>query len=194
MVAVNGDASSAPSPILHYQQPACEIYAEVIFDSFIFTAIDDGLRIAATADGCMEADLFFQLSVDMKKRFFGSEDLDWPRSCGTHLFKNFQQHGGDPPSTGGSHIYYIPIDPGHTQFHIMANFQDNDENEYIFFDDIDELCISGIVVKYAYDQWPDVDVTYTIPCPDSNIPYPELYDARGSVIVRVRGVSGPAGP
>lgn len=194
VAAVNGDATSVPSPILHYEQPPCEIYAEVTFDSFTFTWIDDPRLEASALAGCDVAELFFTIEAEKLIRYFGNENFTFSKSCGTHIFKGFQQFGGYPPS-GSVNTFYIPIDPAHTQFWVSARFKDYDEGTFIWGGDEDELCYSRRNIQFPYDQWADVDVTYTDPCPFQVDFWPlDYFDARGSVTVRVRGVSGPAGP
>jgi hypothetical protein len=197
VAAVNGDATSVPSPVLHYEQPACEIYAEVTFETFTFTRIDDP-TLAASA-GCDEAELIFTIGAYNLHRGFGDKEgvNYFRRSCGIHQFKTFEQHFGDKP-TRGVNIFYVPIDPAHTQFNIGATFTDYDACQYIIppfvwcIDDFDPLCSTSANIQFRYDEWADVNQNIKMPCP--KIPGLLDYDADGEVIVTVRGVSGPAGP
>ena len=138
--------------------------------------------------------IFFDISAGGQTREFGNEEFTFSKGCGTHVIRNFQQHGGDPPYPGGPHIFYVPIDPGNTTVHTFARFQELDANEYIFFDDIEELCWSRMSVNYPYEQWPDIDETFTLSCPDQNsLKLDVKFNGAGSLIVHVRGVRTPTG-
>jgi hypothetical protein len=193
VVAVSGEAQSVPSPVLFYEQPPWEIYAEVILDSFIITAFNDGILEKDESPGCDIAELIFDIAVDGIYREFGNDERSWRKGCGTHPFRNFQQTGGDK-SSGDANTFIIPIDPSVKQIVIKADFRDWDFNEYLIGDEKDFFCLSFAYLPFPYENGANVDYTQTIPCPSPGATATGGFDGKGSIVVRVRGISSPEGP
>jgi len=198
VVAVSGEAQSVPSPVLHYEQPPCEIYAEVTFEMFTFTAIDDGEF--DESPGCDVAEIFLTLAADGFYRNYGNDDnLQFETRCGTtYLFGNLIQTGGDKTS-GDVDTFIVPLDPSdpNPKFFVIASFYDQDENELFFIDDdVDDLCHSRKMIReYKYDDYlAGLDESITIPCPSPGATRRMGFDGKGSFVIRVRGISSPEGP
>lgn len=179
-VAANaGNAQSPPSAVYEYKQPPCELYAEVKFESFEFTYVDDG------NPPCDTAQVYFDVFVNGKSRSFGGSNLYYELSCGVHYFADFT-----PTSAyqGSVDTFYVPLDPpspsnpANPKIDISLFFDDSDS---ISSDDY--LCHTNTRFQVPYSQWANFSETRTFPCPGPNWTSSSGWDANGTITISVRG-------
>ena len=181
VAANSGQAMSALSMGYEYVQPPCEQYAEVTFETFTFTYMDDGDPPCDTAQVYYEITLFDgfeKISSGLGSWFdtgMGSTNYTKDMSCGTYLFSDY-------PTTKG-YTFLVPID--HTQnptIGISMSFHDSD----FLMDDL--LCAPYNLITMPYQSWPTYSERLTTVCRNSDI-FP--YDADGYITYTVKGVSAP---
>ena len=178
VAANSGNAQSAPSTVYEYKQPPCEVYAEVKFESFNFTYVDDG------DPPCDTAQVYFDIFVNGENRSFGGPNLYYQLSCGIHYFADFT-----PTSAyqGSVDTFYValeppsPSNPANPKIDISLFYDDAD-----FWSD-DYLCHTNTRIQMPYQDWSSYDNTHTFPCPGPNWTSSSGWDANGTITISVRG-------
>jgi len=148
----NNGAFSPYSERFIYEQPDCELYAEVTFVSFEITSHDDneGLR----TDDCDEAELEFSfkvVSADVVGRSRGEKGgTDTP--CHIHFAPEkypdiYRSRENDSITYDFSNKYLVPIEPSNLTVEIGAIFVDADGITY------DVICCYNKPINNSAEKW-----------------------------------------
>lgn len=173
-VAANSEhARSRLSDPLEYIQSPCERYAEIHFESFSFSSIDDG-----ETGACDEPELELQVWLPSRqlKTILGEVSLDCNREYPfTGLIDNPQ---------------IIPIDDTMTRLALWVWFYDTDY--FVITWDRDLICAhyNEIQIPASDLEWAVFDQDFQAQCP-SNVWSSAGFDGQGTIKYRIRGFLGP---
>ena len=154
VAAVGGGGALSPySERYKYQQPDCELYAEVTFVSFVITSHDDNENLKPPLD-CDEAELDFTFFVSSAKTVGTGRGEDGGTDTKCHIAQAPERYPFSSlfrNSPNSSNIFLVPIEPSTSTVEISAMFWDWDE--FLFGEDTDCICIYSYPVNNSPDDW-----------------------------------------
>ena len=183
VAAVGGGGARSPySERYEYKQPDCELYAEVIFDSFELVKHED--QESFRDYPCDEAELHFgfyvrSATVDRMSSWHGT-----PTKCHIPMAPERYPlgHSWESERYRNSNIFLVAIDPNDYALSIYVYFYDED-----FLSDL--LCVFDGIIYNTPDDWPNYKQEFVEICEEGD----EDDFPRGVVKLnfRVRGFSTP---
>jgi len=182
MAVYSATAESPRSDPILVKQPPCKRYAEITFERFNFSYIDDG-------GDCYEAELRFYLIVNK------AGHVSKRHSVGCEHDYNFFDFDISPlylGSRGMGHVFIVPIDPLNPFVTIKVLFRDYDD--VMMVGRLSSLLCEyqgGFQLPVVSDQeWHEYYQGYVEPCP--NVDWKGIdYDGIGTIEFYIRGISAP---
>lgn len=189
-ITANSDAAqSALSELVTIDQPPCASYAEVYFERFSFSWIDDG-----EFGDCDTAEVSFQVYVNGKTRWFQEyEDVECNHD---YQFSDFTISQSNTV-LGDANTFIVPIDLSEPKLEIYVGFTDADRFLVDVPWDADPLCDYKASHKFpamSEQEWSRFQENFWEPCtfiPGNPVHPPSDMDGRGVITFRVRGLLSP---
>ena len=186
-------AQSSPSDAIEYQQPPCENYAEIYFEYFSFSYLDDG-----QPGDCDTVEMDFYVHIQTRGASESMSSSEADAGCGRdYQFSDFHTYRRN--ETSDPNRFFIPIDLSDPYLEIYIQFRDFDEFCAPWGCapmDCDVLCNYRKVIPLtpmSGQEWASYNQSYWEPCTfDPQYPISlHDWDGRGVIKFWVRGFSGP---
>jgi hypothetical protein len=184
-----GGARSGYSAWYYYQQPPCDFYAEVTFDTFTMTSHDDG-----EAGSCDAAELGFEIEVASVNRVWrywgggirwGGEGVSIDCNVPYHVTQ-FPLYKGAP---GPQDVFTVMVEPSVSTIWISTTF--NDVDTFIVPWDVDSICYFHRDLYVPEGEWGTYDQYFQETC-ESVDPGSKEREGTVKISYRVRGYQTPA--
>lgn len=175
--ASSNEARSHYSDSATYIQPPCPVMAEVQFLTAYSSVTDDtncyfpdmSSCFSYTANSCHDLGIYYEIWASAAEYVvleeWNSNFAFFPYRCGIEY--TFSPHLEATPDT-----IIVSIDPDDPKLRFGTEFREEDDGPD------DTFGVTGTMIEYEYEEWPEIDLIYTLTAP--------LQDATADMEVKVR--------